>query len=210
MIGCGSLVAITIPWWALGRSPTETVGDRLQSPSWSHLLGTDTLGRDVFMRTLYGARDSLPATAAVIVLTALIGSVLAPFAGFRGGIVDSVVMRVSDVVLAFPPIFLAMAVAAALGPGLRNTVIAVVLVWWPFYARLLRGQVLTIKHREHVEAAASVGVTQAAHPAPPRAADGVHAGADQRHDGLRPGRDPHRVAELPRPRRHAAVARVGR
>jgi peptide/nickel transport system permease protein len=70
------------------------------------------------------------------------------------------VMRVSDVVLAFPPIFLAMAVAAALGPGLRNTVIAVVLVWWPFYSRLLRGQVLTIKHREHVEAAASVGVTK--------------------------------------------------
>lgn len=159
VIGLWILVALTIPWWGWA-APTETVGPRLRSPSWSHLLGTDTLGRDVFLRTLYGARHSLPATAAVIVATALIGGTLGAVAGFRGGVIDSIVMRVSDVVLAFPPIFLAMAVAAALGPGLRNTVIAVVLVWWPFYARLLRGQVLTIKHREHVEAAASVGVTR--------------------------------------------------
>ncbi len=94
----------------------------------------------------------------MIVLTILIGSALGAIAGFRGGLVESIVMRISDIVLAFPPIFLAMAVAAALGPGLRNTVIALVLVWWPIYARLLRGQVLTIKNREHVEAAVAVGV----------------------------------------------------
>ena len=110
------------------------------------------------MRTLFGARDSLPTAAAVIVGTVLIGSVLGAWAGFRGGIVEAIVMRLSDVVLAFPQIFLAMAVAAAFGPGLRNTVVALVLVWWPVYARLLRGQVLTIKHREHVDAAVAVGV----------------------------------------------------
>ena len=150
-------VAITVPLWAWA-SPTESVGERLQSPNWSHLLGTDALGRDVFVRTLYGARESIPTAAAVIVLTVLIGSALGAIAGYVGGFVETLIMRVSDIVLAFPPIFLAMAVAAALGPGLRNTVVALVLVWWPIYARLLRGQVLSIKHREHVEAATSVGV----------------------------------------------------
>lgn len=151
------LVAITVPWWSWA-GPRETVGDRLVSPNAAHWLGTDALGRDVLVRTLYGARESLPTAGAVIVCTVTIGCVLGAVAGFRGGFVESIVMRTSDVVLAFPPIFLAMAVAAALGPGLRNTVIALVLVWWPIYARLLRGQVLSIKQREHVEAATSVGV----------------------------------------------------
>ncbi len=151
------LVALTVPLWAWA-SPTESVGVRLQSPNGAHPLGTDAVGRDVLIRTLYGARDSLPTAAAVIVLTVLIGSVLGATAGYLGGWAESVVMRVSDIVLAFPQIFLAMAVAAAFGPGLRNTVVALVLVWWPIYARLLRGQVLTIKNREHVEAATSVGV----------------------------------------------------
>ena len=151
------LVAVTVPLWSWA-GPRDAVGPRLESPNWNHLLGTDTLGRDVLLRTFYGARESLPSAAAVIVLTVIVGSALGAIAGFRGGITDAVVMRISDVVMAFPQIFLAMAVAAALGPGLRNTVVALVLVWWPVYARLLRGQVLTIKHREHVEAATSVGV----------------------------------------------------
>ena len=151
------LIALTVPLWS-PSGPRESVGPRLQSPNTSQWLGTDAVGRDVLVRTLFGARDSLPTAAAVIVLTILIGSALGAIAGFRGGLVESIVMRISDIVLAFPPIFLAMAVAAALGPGLRNTVIALVLVWWPIYARLLRGQVLTIKNREHVEAAVAVGV----------------------------------------------------
>ncbi len=151
------LIALTVPLWS-PSGPRESVAPRLQSPNASQWLGTDAVGRDVLVRTLFGARDSLPTAAAVIVLTILIGSALGAIAGFRGGLVESIVMRISDIVLAFPPIFLAMAVAAALGPGLRNTVIALVLVWWPIYARLLRGQVLTIKNREHVEAAVAVGV----------------------------------------------------
>jgi peptide/nickel transport system permease protein len=151
------IVALTIPLWAWA-GPRETVGPRLQSPGWNHLLGTDSLGRDVLIRTLYGARESLPTAGAVMACTFLLGCTLGAIAGFRGGILESAVMRTSDVVLAFPQIFLAMAVAAALGPSLRNTIIALVLVWWPIYARLLRGQVLAIKQREHVEAARSVGV----------------------------------------------------
>jgi len=151
------LVAVTVPLWAWA-GPRESVGTRLSGPSSSHWLGTDALGRDVLVRTLYGARESIPAAAAVIVMTVLIGSILGAIAGYLGGFVESVIMRLTDVVLGFPPIFLAMAVAAALGPGLRNTVIALVLVWWPIYARLLRGQVMTIKNREHVEAATAVGV----------------------------------------------------
>jgi peptide/nickel transport system permease protein len=150
-------VALTVPLWSWA-GPRESVGTRLSAPSSSHLLGTDALGRDVLVRTLYGARESIPAAAAVIVMTVLIGSILGAIAGYLGGFVESVIMRFTDVVLGFPPIFLAMAVAAALGPGLRNTVIALVLVWWPIYARLLRGQVMTIKNREHVEAATAVGV----------------------------------------------------
>jgi len=151
------LMIITVSWWA-PYGPIEQAGDRLQSPNSSHWLGTDTLGRDVLTRTLYGARYSLPTAAAVIAFTVVIGSSLGALAGFRGGWIDTVIMRFSDVVLAFPPILLAMAVAAALGPGLRNTVLALIVVWWPIYARLLRGQVISIRHREHIEAAVSVGV----------------------------------------------------
>lgn len=151
------LVMATVGWWA-PYDPFAQVGERLQSPNAAHWLGTDTLGRDVLTRTLYGARESLPTAAGVITATVLIGSTLGAIAGYRGGWLDAVVMRTCDVVLAFPPILLAMAVAAALGPGLRNTVIALIIVWWPIYARLLRGQTLAIRRRDHVEAAVSVGV----------------------------------------------------
>lgn len=153
------VVLVTIHWWA-PYSPLEDVGERLQSPSWSHPLGTDALSRDVFTRTLYGARQTLPVSIAVIVCAVLIGTVLGSISGFLGGWVDTVIMRLVDVTLAFPPIFLAMAVAAALGPGLRNAFFAMVIVWWPIYARLLRGQVLAVKHREHIQAAVSIGATR--------------------------------------------------
>lgn len=150
-------VIVTVRLWA-PFGPLEQAGVRLQSPSTTHWFGTDTLGRDVLTRTLYGARYSIPTAAAVIVFTVAIGSLLGAIAGFSGGWIDTVIMRFSDVVLAFPPILLAMVVVAALGPGLRNTVFALIIVWWPIYARLLRGQVIAIKHREHIEAAVSVGV----------------------------------------------------
>ena len=153
------IVLITLPWWAPYK-PLEAVGARLQAPSWHHLFGTDALSRDVFTRTLYGSRQTIPVSVAVIVCAVAIGTVLGSLAGFFGGWIESVVMRLVDVTLAFPPIFLAMAVAAALGPGLRNAFFAMVIVWWPIYARLIRGQVQAVKHRDHIQAAVSIGATR--------------------------------------------------
>ena len=151
-------VLLTVSWWA-PYGPFESVGRRLQPPSRHHWLGTDALSRDVFTRVLYGARQTLPVSVAVIVCAVTIGTLLGSVAGFVGGRVDSVIMRLVDVTVAFPPIFLAMAVAAALGPGLRNAFFAMVIVWWPIYARLLRSQVLSVKHRDHIQAAVSIGAT---------------------------------------------------
>ncbi|HEY0521707.1 MAG TPA: ABC transporter permease [Ilumatobacteraceae bacterium] len=153
------VVLFTVQWWA-PYGPLEAVGKRLQGPSAHHWLGTDALSRDVFTRTLYGARQTLPVSLAVIVCAVSIGTALGALAGFVGGRVDSVVMRLVDVTLAFPPIFLAMAVAAALGSGLRNAFFAMVIVWWPIYARLIRGQVQAVKHRDHIQAAVSIGATR--------------------------------------------------
>ena len=153
------IVLCSISIWA-PYDPLEAVSPRLLSPSMSHLLGTDALGRDVLTRVLYGARESMPIAAAVIICATAIGTLLGAVAGYAGGWVDAVVMRITDVVMAFPAILLAMAISAALGPGLRNGFIAILIVWWPIYARLVRGQVLSIKQREHVEAAISIGATR--------------------------------------------------
>lgn len=153
------LVAITVQWWA-PFDPLEVAGERLHGPSWDNWMGTDDLGRDVFTRTMYGARNSIPIAVMVIVASVLIGSLIGAVAGFMGRWVDAVLMRVVDVALAFPPILLAMVIAATLGPGLRNAFFAMIVVWWPIYARLLRGQVMAIKELDHVEAAVAIGATR--------------------------------------------------
>lgn len=153
------VVLITVHWWA-PYDPFESTGKRLSPPSGDHWFGTDALGRDVFTRVMYGSRQSLPISVAVIASAVFIGSVLGAAAGYFGKWTDAVVMRLTDVTMAFPAILLAMAVAAALGPGLRNGFIAMVIVWWPIYARLLRAQVMAIKHREHIEAAVTIGATR--------------------------------------------------
>ncbi len=150
------LVLLTVQWWA-PYDPFEEVGRRLQPPSGTYWFGTDELGRDLFTRVMYGARESLPIAAAVIVVAVTIGTVMGAVAGYFGGWVDSIVMRLADVLMAFPALLLAMVVSVGLGPGPRNAAIAVVVVWWPGYARLVRGQVLTIRTREHVEAAITIG-----------------------------------------------------
>lgn len=153
------IVAITVPLWA-PYDPLMIAGRRLQPPSMAHWLGTDALGRDVLVRTLYGARYSLPIAVVVVAVAVAIGSALGAIAGYLGGLVDSVIMRLVDVTLAFPPILLAMAVTAALGPGLDNAAIAMVAVSWPVYARLMRAQVLSLRGREHVEAAIAAGASR--------------------------------------------------
>ena len=133
ILGIWLIVFLTVHWWA-PYDPFEAAGPRLTAPNGDLWLGTDTLGRDVFSRVLYGSRESLPISVAVIASAVLIGSTLGAAAGFFGGVVDSIIMRLADVTMSFPPILLAMAVAAALGPGLRNGFFAMVIVWWPIYA----------------------------------------------------------------------------
>jgi peptide/nickel transport system permease protein len=150
------VVAVTIPWWA-PYDPVARVGEALESPSGSHWLGTDGLGRDVLTRTLYGSRQSMPLALLVIIVGVSIGCVLGAISGFIGGWVDSVIMRIADVMLSFPAILLAMVVTAALGKGLYHIAIAMIIVWWPIYSRLLRAQILSVKEQEHVESARAAG-----------------------------------------------------
>ncbi|MBS7541397.1 ABC transporter permease [Ancylobacter lacus] len=154
------IVALTIPWWT-PYDPIGLAGRRLQPPSAAHWLGTDALGRDVLVRTLYGARYSLPIAAGVLVAAVGIGVAAGALAGFLGGLADNVLMRLADITLAFPPVLLAMAIAASLGPGLVNTALALIIVWWPIYARLMRAQVLNVKKLDHVDAAIVGGVRPA-------------------------------------------------
>lgn len=154
------IVAIVAPWIAPYDALAQKIEHRLSPPSAQHLFGTDELGRDVFSRVVYGARISLPVGLVVILFSMLMGALVGALAGYIGGVFDLLVMRVADITLAFPSIVLALAIASVLGPSLKNAVIAMILVWWPEYARLMRGQVLSVKHEDYVMAAQAVGVPQ--------------------------------------------------
>jgi peptide/nickel transport system permease protein len=153
-------IALTASWWA-PHDPLAMVGRRLQPPSARFWFGTDALGRDVFSRTMYGAAYSIPIAVIVVIVSGLFGSALGALAGFLGGAADAVVMRAVDVTQSMPPILLAMAVTASLGPGLPNAAIAIVIVWWPIYARLMRAQVMAVNAQDHVAAAIAGGATPA-------------------------------------------------
>jgi len=157
VVGAWVFVAAFAPWLA-PHSPTDLdVMNRLESPGSTHLFGTDEAGRDNFSRVLYGARITVPLAFTVILLASLFGAGVGAVAGYVGGRVDEVLMRVVDIVLAFPPIVLAMAITAALGAGLRNAMFAILLVSWPEFSRLMRGQVLAIKENDYVIAARALG-----------------------------------------------------
>lgn len=130
---------------------------RFAPPGLSHPFGTDVLGRDLFTRCLYGTRLSLLSAGAVIGLALAIGVPLGMVAAFYGGTVDTVLMRITDVFLAFPSLILAMAVAAALGTSLQNAIIALAVVSWPSFARVARGQILAVKQNLFVESARASG-----------------------------------------------------
>lgn len=134
--------------------------DRLEPPSEEHLLGTDQLGRDIFARLLYGARISLGIAITVVAITLTIGTVVGVTAGYAGGYVDEALMRFVDILLAFPGILLALVIAGILGPSLTNIMIALAVVGWTQYARVVRGSVLSVKETEYVRAAQLMGVSR--------------------------------------------------
>ena len=135
------------------------MGQTLKPPSSTNLFGTDEVGRDLLSRVLYGGRESIVAALAVIVAAVALGILVGATSGWIGGRADEVLMRVTDLFFAFPPLILAMAIAAALGPSLQNAVIAAIIVWWPTYARLIRGEVLRVKHELFVEAGRALGLS---------------------------------------------------
>jgi peptide/nickel transport system permease protein len=157
IVGAWLATAVAAPLIA-PQSPVDVdVMNRLQPPSAAHLFGTDEAGRDNFSRIVYGARITIPAALGVIVIATLVGSAFGAVAGYAGGRVDEILMRVVDVVLAFPSILLAMAITAALGLGLKHAMLAMILVWWPEFARLMRGQVLATKAHDYVTSARALG-----------------------------------------------------
>ncbi|MCP1312157.1 ABC transporter permease [Paenibacillus tyrfis] len=150
------------PQWIAPYSPTDMRADRiLQPPGASHPFGTDYFGRDVFSVVVYGARSSLLIGVASVLLGGLAGSLIGALSGYIGGAVDTVLMRFIDILMAIPSLLLALAIAAALGPSLFNVVLAVSVSAIPKYARVLRGQVLSIKARPYVAASRSVGASHA-------------------------------------------------
>lgn len=155
------LAAVFAPWLTAypGQGKGEpNILEKFQPPSRGHPLGTDYLGRDVLARLLFGGRSSLSIGFLVVIVATLIGVPLGAVAGYYGGRIDDILMRITDVFLAFPPLLLAVAIAAALGSSFVNTMIAIAFTWWPWYARLVRAQTLTLRELHFIEAARSVGV----------------------------------------------------
>jgi len=146
------------PSWIAPYSPTEmNTAAILQAPSAAHLFGTDYFGRDVFSLIVHGTRDSLLIGASSVFVGVLIGATLGSVAGYVGGKLDTVIMRIMDVLLTVPGILLALTIAAALGPGLRNIVLAIAISSVPGYARVMRGQIMAIRGRGYVFASRAIG-----------------------------------------------------
>jgi peptide/nickel transport system permease protein len=152
-----ALAAVLAPWITAYPPDVVHVAGRLAAPSAVHWLGTDELGRDVLTRVIYGARTSLTVGFVVVLLGGAFGTLLGAVAAYARGWAEEVLMRATDLMFCFPPIILAMAIAAALGIGTRNTVIAMLVVWWPKFARLARSLVVGQRAQEYVAAAQTVG-----------------------------------------------------
>jgi peptide/nickel transport system permease protein len=160
LIAAWVLVAVGAPHLAPSLPLAQDIAARLSPPSPAHWLGTDQLGRDILTRVCYGARLSIPVGIAAVALAMLLGVVIGSTAGFLGGAVDETIMRFTDLMLAFPTVILAMVITAALGAGIRNAIIAIMIAWWPTYARYMRGLVLALREREYVQAAHALGASR--------------------------------------------------
>ena len=148
---------IVAPHPEQGQGRTNA-SDTMHPPSAKYLLGADRLGRDVLSRIIYGARPALVVPIGVVLFAVLIGAPLGALAGYKGGWVDEIIMRITDLFLAFPSLLLAMAIAASIGRGLDKAAIALVISWWPWYTRIARGAAVSLKGQYFVEAAQAIGV----------------------------------------------------
>jgi peptide/nickel transport system permease protein len=151
------VVALAAPLIAPYDPNVQDTSRRLEAPSHAHPLGLDDLGRDVFSRIIWGARVSLRVGFSVVILASLVGITLGAISGYFGGWMDTIIMRVTDILLAFPGILLAIALVAVLGPSINNVVLALSIIGWVGYARLVRGQVLKVREMEYVTAAKALG-----------------------------------------------------
>jgi peptide/nickel transport system permease protein len=146
-------------------SPYDPLGvdlrSKLQPPDLAHPMGTDDMGRDVMSRVIAGTRLSTITVVVIMSSCLAIGILVGTLAGYVGGRIDEALMRITEIFLAFPPLILALAIVAALGPSLVNAMLAISAVWWPWYARMVRGQVLAVKQNQYVEAARAIGVGNA-------------------------------------------------
>lgn len=151
------LLAALAPLLAAQDPYEQMLADRLLPPSTTHLFGTDGLGRDIASRVVYGARVSLAIALLVAAISTPIGTLIGILAGYLGGAVDEILMRLADIFLAFPRLILAIAFAAALGPGVENAIIAIAIAHWPSYARLARAETLNVKNNDYIQAMRVLG-----------------------------------------------------
>lgn len=157
IIGLFILGAVLVPW-LVPYDPYEIrLSEQLAPPSAEHLLGQDANGSDILSRLLYGARISLTVGVVVVVFSGSIGILLGLFSGYYGGLLDTILMRLVDILLAFPGLLLAIALVAVLGPNINNVVVALTVLGWVSFARLVRGQVLSVKERNYILAAKTSG-----------------------------------------------------
>lgn len=154
------LAAILAPIISPYDPIVQDLSVRLNPPSGDHWFGTDNFGRDIFSRVIYGGRYSLLAGVVTVILSGIIGTFYGAIAGYVGGMVDNVMMRLSEMILSFPSLVLAMIINAVLGSDLFNTLFALVIVSWPTYARLMRSVVLSVKENEYVTASIALGASR--------------------------------------------------
>jgi len=158
-----TVTAIFAPW--ISPYPDQGQGqvnleEKFQPPSTKHIFGTDELGRDILSRVIFGTRISLVISTITIVLALVIALPLGLLAGYHGGMVDEIIMRITDVFLSFPPLMIAIVIASFLGPSLPNAVIAIAVAWWPWYTRIIRAQVMSIREKPFVKASNCIGTNK--------------------------------------------------
>ena len=153
------LVAALAPLLATQNPYEQILPDRLLAPSARHYFGTDSLGRDIYSRVVYGSRVTLTIAFLVAAISTPLGLVIGVAAGYFGGVIDEILMRLSDVFLAFPKLILAIAFAAALGPGVENAIVAISIANWPSYARLARAETLSVRNNDYIQVIRSMGAS---------------------------------------------------